>query len=60
MLFVGNRQGTSPRVRGVCITKLGEVKVKSLVKEGETWEVSQSRYREMGYEPSLEELPHEQ
>lgn len=61
MVFVGNGEETSPRVRGICITKLGEVRVKSLVVEDEPpYEISQSRYRDRGYTPPIEELPYEQ
>ena len=61
MVFVENGEGTPPRVRGVCITKLGEVRVKSLVVEDEPpYEISKSLYVARGYVPPLEELPPEQ
>ena len=61
MVFLGNSDDDSPRVRGICITKLGEVRVKSLVVEDELpYEISQSLYRDRGYMPPIEELPYEQ
>lgn len=61
ILYPGGNDCESPsRVRGVCITKHGWVRVTCDIPEKKEWEVSKDIYIQKGYQPVISELPKEE
>lgn len=60
ILYPGDNDCESTsRVRGVCITKHGEVRVTCDIPEKKEWEVTAEIYIRNGYQPPISELPFE-